>query len=145
MFAPDNTYKSNWDTLITFILIFTCLVTPARLAFTFNDAGDKWDLDTWESVNLFIDICFFIDIIFNFNTAYIDEDFRVISDRKIIAKNYLKGWFTIDLIAIFQFQLVFNDSSGGTNVSGVARISKIGRAFKLIKLTRLLRIVKMVK
>jgi len=75
MFSPNNSFKSNWDTLITLILLFTCMVTPARLAFTFNDTGDKYDLDTWESINLIIDILFFIDVIFNFNSCYVDEDF----------------------------------------------------------------------
>jgi len=60
--------------LITFVLIFTCVVTPARLAFTFSDEN-IYDFDTWEVINLIIDGFFLIDIIFNFNTAYIDEDF----------------------------------------------------------------------
>jgi len=103
MFSPHNQFKSYWNTLITLILLFTCLVTPARLAFTFDDMSDKYDLDTWETINLIIDIFFFFDIVFNFNSSYIDEDFQVISNRKIIAKNYIRGWLFIDVIAIFQF------------------------------------------
>ena len=46
---------------------------------------------------------FFIDIIIIFNTALTTEDFETIDDHKQIAIHYLKGWFWIDLIAIFPF------------------------------------------
>ena len=83
--------------------MFTCIVTPARLAFDFKDDSttDDEGVDHWEIINYIVDICFLIDIFFTFNSAYIDEDFKVISSRKVIAVNYLKGWFTIDFVAIF--------------------------------------------
>ena len=65
------------------ILIFTCIVTPAQLAFTFSDSEPDSDkVDPMEIVNNIIDILFAVDIILTFNTAYIDDDFRVITDRK---------------------------------------------------------------
>ena len=32
-----------------------------------------------------------------------NDDFRMIDDRKVIAKEYLKGWFTIDFFAVIPF------------------------------------------
>jgi len=29
MFYPDNKFKNHWDMLITFVLLYTCVVTPA--------------------------------------------------------------------------------------------------------------------
>ena len=42
---------------------------------------------------------FIIDIVIVFHSAYYDEQFRFICDRREIAKNYLKCWFWIDLIS----------------------------------------------
>ena len=33
MLYPEDNFKSYWDFLITNVLIFTCIVTPARIAF----------------------------------------------------------------------------------------------------------------
>jgi hypothetical protein len=84
-----------------------------------------------------------IDIIFNFNTAFTDEDFTVIDDRKIIGIEYLKSWFIVDLTAIIPFELMLGGSGG--NMNDVVRLARIGRLYKLIKLTKLLRVFKIVK
>jgi hypothetical protein len=39
-------------------------------------------------------------MVVNFTTAYYDEDFKLIIDRKSIIKKYLKGFFILDFIAI---------------------------------------------
>jgi len=53
-----------------------------------------------------IDIFFFIDIVVNFNSAYIDESYEVIDDRKKIAHSYLVSWFLIDFLSIVPFELI---------------------------------------
>lgn len=77
------------------VLIFSCVMIPYRLVFI---SGDD-DL-TWEIINNSLDSFFIIDILLNFNTAFFNEDFVLIDDRKEICKNYIKGWFIIDLLAI---------------------------------------------
>lgn len=57
--------------------------------------------------------------------------------------NYLKGWFTIDVLAIVPFDVIL--SSMQSNVNGIVRIARVGRLYKLVKLTRLLRIMKIMK
>lgn len=54
--------------------------------------------ETYLAINLTMDIIFFIDILVGFNTS-IENDYEEITDRKIISKTYLKGWFTVDLIS----------------------------------------------
>ena len=58
-----------------------------------------------------LDFIFFLDIIVNFFSAYQNEVFKMIDDRKVIACTYLKGWFVIDLIAIVPFDLIMNAMS----------------------------------
>ena len=59
----------------------------------------------------------------------------------MIAKLYLKGWFTIDLFAILPFDLMF----GGGGLNQIVRITRISKMYKLVKLTRLVRILKIFK
>jgi hypothetical protein len=68
---------------------------PYRLAFISGD-----DDITWQILSNLVNIFFIIDMIINFTTAFYDEDFNFIINRKEIVKKYLKGFFILDLIAI---------------------------------------------
>jgi hypothetical protein len=59
----------------------------------------------------------------------------------LIAKEYLKSWFIIDLLAIVPFDLLISYN----NYQEIIRIARLGKISKLIKMTRLLRILKIVK
>jgi hyperpolarization activated cyclic nucleotide-gated potassium channel 2 len=48
-----------------------------------------------------------LDIIQNFNIAVLVNG-ELIYDRKVIAKNYLKFWFGIDLISTIPYELIVN-------------------------------------
>ena len=135
LFYPEDSVKMNWDMFMTFILLFACLETPYKIAFISDD-----DV-IWNTIDLTADFLFLIDIIIIFNTAYQDEAFQVIDERKLIAINYLKGWFLIDFFAIVPFQAIF----GGSNMNEVVRFTKIGRMYKMVKLTKLLRLMKIIK
>jgi len=63
----------------------------------------------------------------------------------MIAKNYITGWFFIDLISIFPFNLILSSTGDSSDINGMAKITRIGRMYKLVKLTRLLRILKILK
>lgn len=95
------------------ILLFTCLVTPARLAFAEEDTL------TWEIINQFQNVMFLIDMVIIFLSAYYDDNMRIVTNRKIIAIQYLKGWFLIDLLAIFPTDVFLqgsNDIGDGSSV-----------------------------
>jgi hypothetical protein len=70
----------------------------------------------------------------------------------------MRGWFLIDLLAIFPIgyiQKIMPEGDSSSNgavednnaasVNGIVRIARIGRMYKLIKLTRLIRIFKIFK
>jgi len=69
MLYPEDTFKSNWDLIISVVLIFTCLVFPFRIAFVEEDDN------TWKLINAFIDILFLFDILLTFNSAFYNEDY----------------------------------------------------------------------
>lgn len=79
LFAPDNEIREWWDTFVTLALIFTCIVTPYRIALVDNDTMG------WTVANYCIDFLFLIDILIIFNCSYYDEDSVLIEDRCTIA------------------------------------------------------------
>lgn len=99
---PENKHKDNWDLFMAVVLICTCMISPVKIAFPM-----KKESMGWLFLDNFIDISFLIDIFVVFNTAYYDQDFKMITNRKSIAKRYIKSWFFVDLIAIIPFDIFF--------------------------------------
>lgn len=64
MFYPEDSDKANWDLFITLILVYTCVATPARIAFSTEDTVG------WAIVRWLVDFLFLVDIIIIFNSAY---------------------------------------------------------------------------
>jgi hypothetical protein len=133
---PLDEFKNTWDLCLVLVLIFSSLMSPYRLAFVEEDDT------TWKVINTVVDLVFGIDILVVFNTAYYDDDYKIVEDRKVIATTYMKGWFIIDFGAIVPFEFIFG-SIGSYN--GLIKIARIGRLYKLLKLTRMLRVFKFVK
>jgi hypothetical protein len=57
----------------------------------------------FEPFEVFIEILFFMDLLFNFVTAYVDRDRKVEIRMSVIAKNYIQSWFFLDLFACIPF------------------------------------------
>ena len=96
---PEDKYKEHWDIIMTFCLIFTCCSTPLFISFH----EEKDTMDSWQYINLIVDIFFGIDIIVIFFSAFYDDDFQIVEELKDIARNYMFGWFLLDLMAITPF------------------------------------------
>lgn len=150
MVYPEDHFKSNWDTIVSITLLIMCISTPIYIAFQDDSSNDSSDSFDWFTFNLVLDLIFSLDILIVFCTASYDEDFQLVDNRCTIAANYIRGWFFIDLLAIFPFEAIIRQSSDDADSSqqqfnDMIRITKLGRIYKLIKLTRLLRILKILK
>jgi|APSaa5957512535_1039671.scaffolds.fasta_scaffold356211_1 hypothetical protein len=111
------------------------------------------------NLNYSIDGFFFIDIIVNFNSAYTNESYEVIDDRKKIAKQYLLSWFLVDFLSIVPFELIvmfmdsykvktaadLEDSESQAKINQMIRITRVSKLYKLVKITRLIRMFKIAK
>lgn len=84
---------------------------------------------------------FFVDIIFNFFTAYYDNDFNLYDDHRQIAREYAKTWFVVDFISIIPFDLILMYG----NINRVARFTRIGKLYKIIRMTKMVRLLKIAK
>ena len=74
---PEEAFKVFWDIFITILILFVCVTAPWRLAFT-----DEDDL-AWMIIGGIVDFFFLVDLVINFFTAYHDEEFNFIDDRKV--------------------------------------------------------------
>ena len=107
--------------------MISSLVTPFLVFF-------ETDLSVaWLIVETSIDVIFFIDIIFNFLSAYHNQIEELIDNPKIIACNYLKSWFFFDAIGVLPFHLLLNSSEDPASLAQLTRIPRIFRIAKTIK------------
>ena len=103
---PENRKKGIWDLSITILLLISSIMIPLQIAFIKKGAKGTSGFMIWMYI---IDVSFFLDILVTFNSAFYDIDQDLIDDRKEIAKNYLFGWFTIDLVAIIPFDILLEN------------------------------------
>lgn len=67
----------------------TCVITPYSLAFPEDYKG------TILYVDYLMNVLFFIDVIVNFFSAYVDSDFNLVDDPKV-NKIKINLWFLVD-------------------------------------------------
>ena len=87
---------SSSSNFLGLLLIYVGVFVPFRVAFFDEVTGFMLMFET------LIDLCFAVDIVLTFFTAY-EKNKSVEVRHSKIAKQYLKGWFIIDLIATIPF------------------------------------------
>lgn len=111
---------------------FNVFVIPLDVGF----APEAFQSTGFDVINYIIDLFFFIDIIVSFRTTYINERTGAeVKDVKMISQYYLRGQFTIDILAtlpfdtiasaLFQSDEVFFKFFGALKLVRVMRLSKI--------------------
>jgi len=89
--------KGAWDWLVLLLVIYVAVSTPYVAAFlSIKQSGNLVMLD------LAVDVMFMADMIINFRTTFVQNG-EVIIDAKLIAINYLRGWFLIDAVSAMPF------------------------------------------
>lgn len=123
------------------LLVYTALIIPFRVAFVDGSS------DVWFILEILVDVLFGLDIIVTFNTSYQDDDNLHITDRTMIAKRYLKGWFLIDLGTTIPFQTIskFVDSLQNIDNTKIIRLARLPRISKILKVVHLLKIFRLLK
>ena len=90
-----------------------------------------------QSADLLRDIFFILDIFYNLRLAFYDDRGVRQSNPKIVAKHYLRGWFTLDVIAGIPIQHIV--AASGVQDQADSRLLK---TLRLIRMTRMLRVAK---
>jgi len=107
------------------IAVYTSFIAPLEVAFPIKEFRDLG------AGNLACDFLFIIDLLVAFRTSYQNPNTGdEIYDPKMIAKNYIKGRFWIDLLAAIPFDFV----ARGHNLQVLSML-------KLVRVLRLSRII----
>ena len=153
LILPDSRFKRIWDLCILICLVYVFLVLPVELAFDDMLGGGAWG--TFRCVfSLILDVIFISDIVISFRTCYISKQSELVTDWRLIARNYLSRWFWIDLPASIPLDLIFSLFSGsGVSCGGggggrggggeqTQDATRLIRTASLLKMTRLLRLAR---
>ena len=129
IFYPTDGWKEAWDMFILFAILYSAVLVPYRICFNQHPEGINALLDLWVTTSFIMDVCF------NFNTAYLDEE-RWVTGRGQIACRYLSGWFWIDAPSSVPIELLS---------SLIDANSKDLQALRFLRLFRLLRLLRLLK
>ena len=153
MFHPYSVAINYWDYMLIILVAYTAAVIPWNVAFQMRDdcsetveVEDGEELgcipDAVKALDIFVDVLFWLDILVNFRTAYIDNKRHTIFDQKKVALHYGKGWFILDFIGTFPFEIVaksiISSSSGDLANKDIMYL-------RLLKLPRIIRAARLVK
>lgn len=132
MVHPLSPFMKYWDIVTLFLLLYTATLTPYEVAFL----KDR-PLSAMYFVNLVVNFAFFFDLCLNFNLMYFsDKQMKMVTRRRDVAVNYLRGFFIIDFISILPYDDISTATGGG---GGNLKILRVVRIFRLAKLLRILR------
>ena len=128
---PDGKSKKIWDMVVLLVTVYSAITIP--LIIVFRIFGKHYDiLSIW-----IVTLVYSADVVVNFFTAVPGRG-KLVVDRSIIARKYLRGWAIVDIAAAFPFPLlavVFPAASAGT----VFKVLRMNRLFKLLRISRALK------
>ena len=136
-------FRHGWDALMCVLIIYVSLALPFVLSFEPTVTSGLFIFD------FLTDLCFIADIALSFLTGYVADGIVVLEPR-MVAQNYLTGWFTIDLLSAFPFDLavlgpkVFDPNSNSLH-GGHRGDEKLVQMLKLVKILRLLRLFRVAR
>ena len=128
---PMSRPKRIWNICMILLVFYVALTLPF-------EAGFKIDFVGWyRGVSYAVDALFAIDLCLSFLTTYQDpETHFFVNDYNRVASHYLRGWFTIDMLSIFPFE-IFAIGKGADN--------GWTRSFRNVRLLRMSKVLKNVK
>ncbi|KAK3269774.1 hypothetical protein CYMTET_21796 [Cymbomonas tetramitiformis] len=127
VFQPSSTAKKYWDYLLFILLLYISYAVPYKIAFFETD--EKWPIEALEWADVICDYCFALDLLINFNTAYIDNTQTVVTNRYKIAQQYIRTWFCLDLMCASTLLL----QSGETELLQMGKVLRLLRLGKMVK------------
>ena len=129
MSLPIISVNSVWKTVFDFFIILASLIYCMKLIYylTFYEEYHETDL-----FDYFVIISYAIYIILNFFQSYIDKETgEIIYSNKKIALNYLKGWFIIDSLSTFPWEMI--SDTPYLRLIRFVRINKILQFFSFVE------------
>ncbi len=121
--SPNSIFKVVWEAFVLLLTLLMTIIAPIMVVYDIPSTGGFLVFD------IVLTVFFTIDIYINFSTS-LQVKRKIITDKKIVAKQYMKGWFWLDLFATIPFHLIFNVSA----FIMLNRLLRFARLFRLAKL-----------
>lgn len=97
-----SAFKSRWNWFILVLTFYTAVVVPFNAAF----AAKTLEHNGLIIFDAIVDVIFLVDIFINFHSTFVGPAGEVVSDPRVIRRNYLKTWFFIDLLSCLPYDLL---------------------------------------
>jgi len=104
---PDSPVRAFWDIVLFIMIVYQSIVLPMRIAFEMQTT------DFFFNLEFLIDLCFILDVPFNFNTGFYQKG-QLIMRRDLIFKDYVSWWFWIDLVSSLPYTWILAWQQGIT-------------------------------
>lgn len=129
-----------FDAIVLIFIAYSCIWNVLVFSFPMDETTSQYR--NIEYFNYFVEFIFWADFVLTFVQAYRHKETQeVITDNKKIAINYFIGWFSIDFVSIFPFEIFLQDA-GSAQVAKLARLARMPRLSKLINVARFKNILK---
>ncbi|XP_048237827.1 potassium voltage-gated channel subfamily H member 8-like isoform X1 [Haliotis rufescens] len=125
-------FKIGWDWLILLCTFYIAIMVPFNATFQ----GKRRARHSMYS-DVVVEILFIIDIVLNFRTSYVNKSGQVVYESRMIAMNYIKGWFLLDLLAAIPFDLLYAvqiNTNTGYHIGTLIHLLKVARLLRLARL-----------
>jgi voltage-gated potassium channel len=131
VFPFEGPGKVVYNAFLIFSALAGTIVTSYRLTFRVYD---------FDAIYWIITIVYMLDIPYTLNQS-VKKGLTVFTDRKSIARLYLRGWFGVDLIACIPFAWLFYVTSLWAPSASMG----VGAVLDIIMVTKLMKMVKISK
>ena len=163
---PDNLFiRWVWRPLQAVLLMWAAIVVPILVSFdplrllhpggrgrdgigAVGSASARLNVSQqslFHNLVLAMDVLFMLDLLMHFVIAVYDEENQhyIVSSRSI-ALRYLRGWFCVDFVAAFPFDLVI-EAAAGRGDGGAQTMVRLTRLLRLARVLRLVRLIKVAR
>ena len=103
---PNSIFSITFDSLLFIVTILSLYEVPLYLAIN-HDFCKREYFTLKDGVNYFIECLNIVDLFLGFFRAYYNWEEQLISKNRVIAKNYLTGWFLFDLFSSVPIYTIF--------------------------------------
>lgn len=147
MAHPRSRFRSLWDVTMLIFVSLLLFYVPFELGFTYIASIDGTpEAQFWYVMDWMFDVYFVCDIVLSFRTAYVDDG-ELEQDPSTVARNYLKLWFWLDLLATVPYGRILGviALAEGTAVTSGTLAAKLPRILRFARLARLMRLLRLFK
>lgn len=131
----EGDFKTIWDNAQIFFVLYVSIMLPLRFSFYPTAKYLIWNIADYVTDSYFV-----VDMVLTFFTPiYIEH--KLIRNHLIIALNYFKFWFWLDLLSILPFEYFFISSD--SSYSKALKFAKVPKLYKMFKIAKLLRTLKL--